>query len=125
MTADCADYETYRSGKYVPGLMGTLFSFIDKLVSSLAPMIASLCLSAIGFKEAMPDLTTPFTPQLKIVGIFLMYGQCLADGKTLVKRGIGILQDDLQIFAHLPHLRHGEPQQIASSVEHLAGRRLD
>ena len=74
MTADCADYETYRSGKYVPGLMGTLFSFIDKLVSSLAPMIASLCLSAIGFKEAMPDLTTPFTPQLKIVGIFLMYG---------------------------------------------------
>ena len=74
MTADCADYETYRSGKYVPGLMGTLFSFIDKLVSSLAPMIASLCLSAIGFKETMPDLTTPFTPQLKIVGIFLMYG---------------------------------------------------
>ena len=26
MTADCADYEVYRSGKYVPGLMGTLFS---------------------------------------------------------------------------------------------------
>ena len=37
-------------------------------------MIASLCLSAIGFKEVMPDLNTPFTPQLKIVGIFLMYG---------------------------------------------------
>ena len=35
MTADCADYETYRSGRYVPGLMGTLFSLIDKLVSSL------------------------------------------------------------------------------------------
>ncbi len=29
MTADCADYEVYRSGKYVPGLMGTLFSFVD------------------------------------------------------------------------------------------------
>ena len=74
MTADCADYETYRSGKYVPGLMGTLFSFIDKLVSSLAPMIASLCLAAIGFREKMPDVDTPFTPQLKAVGIFLMYG---------------------------------------------------
>ncbi len=36
MTADCADYEVYRTGKYVPGLMGTLFSFVDKLVSSLA-----------------------------------------------------------------------------------------
>ena len=34
MTADCADYEVYRSGRYVPGLMGTLFSFVDKLISS-------------------------------------------------------------------------------------------
>ena len=74
MTADCADYETYRSGKYVPGLMGTLFSFIDKMVSSLAPLIASLLLAAIGFKEVMPDVDTPFSPQLKAVGIFLMYG---------------------------------------------------
>lgn len=74
MTADCADYETYRSGKYVPGLMGTLFSFVDKLVSSLAPMIASLMLAAIGFKEAMPDVGTPLTPELKFVGIFLTYG---------------------------------------------------
>ncbi len=74
MTADCADYETYRSGRYVPGLMGTLFSFIDKLVSSLAPFIASICLAAIGFTEHMPDVDTPYTPQLKVVGIFLMYG---------------------------------------------------
>jgi len=74
MTADCADYETYRSGKYMPGLMGTLFSFVDKMVSSLAPFIASLCLAAIGFKEKMPDVDTPYTPQLKAVGIFLTYG---------------------------------------------------
>ena len=25
MVADCSDYETWRSGKYVPGIMGTLF----------------------------------------------------------------------------------------------------
>lgn len=74
MTADCADYETYRSGKYVPGLMGTLFSFIDKLVSSLAPFIASLCFAAIGFKEQLPDVNTPYTPELKLVGVFLSYG---------------------------------------------------
>ena len=30
MTADCADYEVYRSGRYVPGLMGTLFSRLDR-----------------------------------------------------------------------------------------------
>lgn len=74
MTADCADYETYRSGRYVPGLMGTLFSFVDKLVSSLAPMIASFALAAIGFKEKMPDVTTPYSDSLLYVGVFLSYG---------------------------------------------------
>lgn len=74
MIADCTDYETYRSGRYVPGLMGTLFSFIDKLISSLAPFIASLSLAAIGFTKTMPDVDTPYTPGLKVVGIFLMYG---------------------------------------------------
>ena len=48
MTADCADYETYRSGKYVPGLMGPLFSFVDKIVSSFAPMIAGLVFAEDG-----------------------------------------------------------------------------
>lgn len=42
MTADCADYETYRSGKYVPGLMGTLFSCVDKIISSFATTIVGL-----------------------------------------------------------------------------------
>ena len=29
MVADCADYETYSSGKFIPGIMGTLFSLVD------------------------------------------------------------------------------------------------
>lgn len=74
MTADCADYEVYRTGKYVPGLMGTLFSFVDKIISSLAPMIAGLLFAAIGFKDAMPDVQTPLTPELKYVAVFLAYG---------------------------------------------------
>ena len=77
MTADCADYETYRSGKYMPGLMGTLFSFVDKMVSSFAPMIASICFAAIGFTEQMPDVDTPETPSLKFVAIFLSFGVIL------------------------------------------------
>ena len=39
MVADCTDYETYRSGKYVPGIMGTIFSFVDKLISSLQVLL--------------------------------------------------------------------------------------
>ena len=55
MSADCADYEVYRSGKYVPGLMGTLFSFIDKMISSLATTFVALLFAAIGFKDQLPD----------------------------------------------------------------------
>ncbi|MBQ0001329.1 MAG: MFS transporter [Clostridiales bacterium] len=58
MTADCADYEVYRTGKYVPGLMGTLFSLVDKLISSFAPMITGVMLAGIGFTTKLPDADT-------------------------------------------------------------------
>ncbi len=61
MTADCADYEVYRTGKYVPGLMGTLFSFVDKLISSLATTLVALFYSMAGFKDALPDTMTPYS----------------------------------------------------------------
>ena len=74
MTADCADYEVYRTGKYVPGMMGTLFSFVDKLISSAAPMIAGLLFAAIGFADKLPDVSTEYSTSLRVVSIFLMYG---------------------------------------------------
>ena len=74
MTADCADYEVYRTGRYVPGMMGTLFSFVDKIISSLAPMIAGMMFAVIGFKEVLPDVSTPYSTSLHFTGIFLMYG---------------------------------------------------
>lgn len=77
MTADCADYEVYRTGRYVPGMMGTLFSFVDKLISSFAPMIAGLMFAAIGFGDILPDASAPYSDSLKYVGIFLMYGMII------------------------------------------------
>lgn len=74
MTADCADYEVYRSKKYVPGLMGTLFSFVDKLISSLGATIVGLLCAAIGFRDQFPTLDTPFSESLKFVGLFSMFG---------------------------------------------------
>lgn len=61
MTADCADYEVYRSGKYVPGLMGTLFSFVDKMISSLSGTLVALLVASIGFTEANPTPDDPLT----------------------------------------------------------------
>ena len=74
MTADCADYEVYRSGKYVPGLMGTLFSFVDKLISSLSATIIGFMCAAIGFREQLPQVDTPLTNELKFIGLFTMFG---------------------------------------------------
>ena len=64
MTADCADYEVYRSGKYVPGLMGTLFSFVDKMISSLAGTFVSLMIAAIGFTTTQPTPDTPYSTEI-------------------------------------------------------------
>lgn len=74
MTADCADYEVYRSGRYVPGLMGTLFSFVDKIISSLGTTIVGLMCAAVGFKDELPTVDTPLTDGLKFVGVFTMFG---------------------------------------------------
>lgn len=48
MLADCTDYETYRSGKFVPGMIGTMFSFIDKLLSSISSLIVGIALTIAG-----------------------------------------------------------------------------
>lgn len=70
MVADCSDYETYRSGNYVPGIMGTLFSLVDKLVSSLGSTIVGLAVMLIGI-ETLPDTKTPYLPGMKWVVIVL------------------------------------------------------
>lgn len=70
MVADCSDYETYRSGNYVPGIIGTLFSLIDKLVSSLGSTIVGLAVMMIGI-ETLPDTNTPYMPGMKWVVIIL------------------------------------------------------
>ena len=61
MVADCSDYETYRSGKYIPGIMGTLFSLVDKLVPA-CPLPWWALRSALWACRACPPSMTP-TPR--------------------------------------------------------------
>ena len=70
MVADCSDYETYRSGKYIPGIMGTLFSLVDKLVSSLSATIVGIAVSAIGLQN-LPTADTPYSAGMNWVVILL------------------------------------------------------
>ena len=70
MVADCADYESYRSGKFIPGIMGTLFSLVDKLVSSLSATVVGIAVTIIGL-EKLPTKETPYTPGMNVVVIVL------------------------------------------------------
>ena len=77
MIADVIDYERYRSGNYVPGLVGALFSFADKVISSLGPTLVSLLIAGIGFRNQLPTIDTPFSNKLLAIGLFGMYGMVI------------------------------------------------
>lgn len=61
MIADCSDYETYKSGKYIPGMIGTLFSFVDKMISSLAKLLVAYVLVFIGYQKVLPQASDALT----------------------------------------------------------------
>ena len=70
MVADCSDYETYRSGNYIPGIMGTLFSLVDKLVSSLSATVVGIAVGMIGL-DILPTQYSPYTEGMNVVVIVL------------------------------------------------------
>ncbi len=66
MISDCADYETYLSGRAVPGMMGTLFSFIDKIVSSLNGLLIAGMFAMFGLQNTV---IVPLTPATEYDGL--------------------------------------------------------
>lgn len=74
MIADCADYEMYQSGNYAPALMGTVFGFFDKVVSSFASTIVGYCVIAIGFTKELPKVGDPNSSPLFWMTMFLFIG---------------------------------------------------
>lgn len=74
MIADCSDYEEYRSGKFVPGLMGALFSFVDKVFAAFGTAFVGLVLMLIGYNRSFPQIGDEVTPVLKWTTIFLYCG---------------------------------------------------
>lgn len=74
MIADINDYEASRSGKYMPGMVATVYTFIDKLISSVAPLLVGIVFAWIGFADKLPDINTPYSTSLFVCGIFFYYG---------------------------------------------------
>jgi len=77
MIPDITDYEVYKNDRYAPGVMGTIFSFVDKIISSLGQTVIGLLLAFIGFKEVFPDVDTPPTTSIFWVTMFLFVGMMI------------------------------------------------
>ncbi len=74
MLADIIDYELDRSGKFMPGTMTGVYSFIDKLVSSLGATIAAGCVALIGYTATVPQPTDERTTGVFWMTMALSYG---------------------------------------------------
>ena len=77
MIPDVTDYETYKSGMYAPGLMGTIFSFVDKMISSVGQTVIGISLAFIGFNEIFPDVDTAYSSDIFWVTMFLFFGMLM------------------------------------------------
>ena len=88
MVADCADYETYRSGKFIPGIMGTLFSLVDKLVSSLSSTVVAIAVGFIGYK-GLPTKATPYMDGMNwvVIALFCLVPMAAWAATLLAMRG--------------------------------------
>lgn len=112
MTADVADYEVYRSGKYVPGLIGTIFSFVDKLISSLGPMIAGWMFAIVGFSDHNPVMGDEATWSLRVGVAFCMYGVIM----------IGLVCN--LIAMHFYPLTKGKMEEIEGSIAEIKAKAM-
>lgn len=74
MIADCSDYETYKTGRYVPGMMGTLFSFVDKMISSFSTTIIGFVVAYLGYTATMPQATDANSAGMFWATMFLFIG---------------------------------------------------
>ena len=74
MIADCSDYERYRSGKFVPGLMGALFSFVDKVFAALGTAFVGVVMFIMGYNSRLPQVGDPMTAEIKWITLFLYCG---------------------------------------------------
>ncbi len=71
MVGDCADYETYCSGKFIPGIIGTLFSLVDKLVSSLSATVVTVVLLVFCGIDYLPTKESSYLPGMNWAVIVL------------------------------------------------------
>ena len=75
MRMDVVDYELYRSGNYLPATVSAVYSFIDKMISALAPMLATLLIGIVGYTGSkIPQASDTLTFGIRIITAVLYCG---------------------------------------------------
>ena len=74
MIADCCDYENYRSGRFVPSMISTIFSFVDKMISSCSSLIIGFALAASGVGKVV---ITPNQPVNNEFNMWMLFCFCI------------------------------------------------
>ena len=74
MRADCVDAELERTGKYMPAVVGGVYSFIDKLITSVSSLVATICIAAIGYVNTVPQMGDKPTWEIFIMTMALSCG---------------------------------------------------
>ncbi|OPJ62521.1 MFS transporter [Clostridium chromiireducens] len=80
MIADCSDYETYRSGRFIPGMMGALFAFVDKMISSLSTFIIGVAIALAGYGNVVIKPNTVMNSNFSIAVYCILFGLPLVGG---------------------------------------------
>lgn len=74
MIADCTDYESCRSGRFMSGFIGTIFSFVDKMISSLGTVIIGFSIALAGYGGQKIPPNSPVSQSLEIAIMFIVFG---------------------------------------------------
>ena len=72
--SDIIDYELDRSGRYIPAVVTGVYSFLDKIISSVSALIAAGAVALIGYTKTMPQPGEPSTPQIFWLTMLITYG---------------------------------------------------
>ena len=74
MIADCADYEVLRTGKYIPGMVSTVYNFIDKALSSLSNLAIGAALAYAGFSKGTIPTDQYLNNRFTHIVMFVIFG---------------------------------------------------
>lgn len=78
MRADIVDYELERSGNYMPGMVGAVYTFSEQIIASIGPMISAFAIAAIGYVNTVPQMGDKATWGVFWVAMLITNGLPLA-----------------------------------------------